>query len=354
MTSSLLTRLRGIFSRFSQSHPRVLASAIVFVLLLLFFVGGELILRLEGVHPWQKVKLRIQVSPSGTFFVRHPTLGYSHIPGEFTVTLGTGYAFHVTHLPNTLRITHALDNDKGVRQKEEIWIFGCSFTHGWSLNDEETFPWVLQEWFPEYEVVNFGVSGYGTIHSLIQFRNELTMRRPKVAVLAYAAFHDSRNTFLREQRKVIAPWNKLGPLVQPYARFDGEGNLQYSMAQVEYTEFPLMRYLALVHFIEIQYNQFETRSIRSHAISEALVKEMARLANQHDVKFVVAGILSDPATLAMLHFAQENGIPSVDIAVDLGVNEHTNAPHDGHPSALANKKYADKLEAYPESGVSGR
>jgi len=346
-----MTTSREIFLRLAQSRPRILVSAIGFVLLLLFFVGAELILRLEGAHPWQKREVRIQVSPGGTFVATHPTVGYTHIPGKFTVTLDTGYSFHVTHLPNTLRITHALDNDKRTRQKKEIWIFGCSFTHGWSLNDEETYPWLLQERFPEYEIVNFGVSGYGTIHSLIQFRNELAMRRPKVAVLAYAEFHDIRNTFPRERRKGNAARTKLGPRMQPYARLDGEGNLQYLMAQDEYSEFPLMRYSAFIHFIEIKYNQLEERFLRSHAVSEALVKDMARLAKQHDVKLVVAGISPDPSTIAMLHFAQENGIPSVDIAVDPSVKEHTNAPYDPHPSALANMKYADKLEAYLKAEV---
>ena len=319
-------------------------------LALLLFVGVELILRLKGYRPWRPEEVRMQVSPGGTFFVKHPTLGYSHIPGKFTVTLATGYSFNVTHLPNTLRITHPLDSYDGARKKEEIWIFGCSFTHGWSLNDEETYPWLLQERFPAYEVVNFGVSAYGTIHSLIQFRNELEMRRPKVAVLAYASFHDGRNTFLRSRRKNLARWNKLGLLDQPYARMVGEANLRYSMAKVEYAEFPLMRYLALAHFIEVTYNRLENKLYRSHAVSEALVKDMARLAKKHDVKFVVAGISKAHNTLAMLYFAQENGIPSVDIAVE-PLAEHTNLPHDGHPSAIANKKYADKLEAYLKAEI---
>ena len=137
------------------------------------------------------------------FFSKHPTLGYSHIAGKFTVTLGDGYSFKVTHLPNTLRITHPL-NTYGQEdlQKEEIWIFGCSFTHGWSLNDQETYPWFIQQRFPEYEVINFGVSGYGTIHSLIQLNEALEKgRRPKIAVLTYGSLHDERNVFLRNPPK---------------------------------------------------------------------------------------------------------------------------------------------------------
>ncbi len=275
------------------------------------------------------------------------------IPGHFTVTLGTGYAFKVTHLPTTLRITHSADGYETPRAKEEIWLFGCSFTHGWTVNDEQTYPWLLQERFPEYEVVNFGVNGYGTIHSLLQFRDALKLKRPRVAVLAYADFHDVRNTFLRNRRKEIAHWNQLGPLIQPYARLDGNGKLRYAMAEVEYREFPLMRHMALAHFIELKYNQYEDRVSQSHLVSEALVEEMGRLAKKNAVEFVVAGITAGRETYKMLDFAQEHGIPSVDISVNLRIKEHTNAPHDNHPSAIAHNGYADKLEAFLKAEILG-
>jgi hypothetical protein len=315
----------------------------LFILAVLFVAGSEVILRKLGVKPWRNDEVSVQVDPGGKFFRTDPTLGYSHIPGRFTVTLKSGYSFNVTHLPNTLRITHPIDSYKEPAPKKEIWVFGCSFTHGWSSNDEETYPWLLQERFPEYDVINFGVSGYGTIHSLLQFKDALQSKTPKVAVLAYADLHDERNTFSRNRRKSIAPWNHLGPLVQPYARIDKKGSLQYLFANVDYTEFPMMRHLALAHFIEMKYNELESKWYRSHAVSEALVEEMTKLAKKHKVKLIVANIRGGHA---MLDFAEKNGIPNVDISVDLALPENTNSPHDSHPSAIANQKYADKLERF--------
>ena len=312
-------------------------------LVVLFAGTAEVILRLSGLKPWRTPDVPVQVDPGGKFFIAHPTLGYSHIPGKFIVTLGSGYSFHVTHLPNTQRVTRAGENGKAPIHEGEIWIFGCSFTHGWSVNDDETYPWLLQERFPEYRLVNFGVSGYGTIHSLLQFRDALKTTTPGVAVLAYADFHDLRNTFSRARRKAVSPYNKLGPLVQPYARVDDDGRLQYSIADVDYSEFPMMRHSALAHFIETKYNQFEPIWHRSRAVSEALVEEMARLAEKHGVKFVVANISGGHE---MLDFAEKNGIASIDISVDLGLPENTNRPHDSHPSAIAHQKYADGLERF--------
>ena len=329
----------------------VVLGILVFIVLVSVSEG---MVRLAGFTPYRVIAPAIEVNPGGKWFMKHPTLGYSNIPGKFIVTLGSVHSFNATHLPNnvthlptTLRITHPIDSYfNSPRQKEEIWIFGCSFSHGWGLNDQETYPWLLQERFPEYEIVNFGVGGYGTIHSLIQFREALEVKTPKLAVLAYASFHDKRNTFIRNRRKQIILTKKLGPVSQPYALLDGQDRLQYLYADDEYREFPLMRYSALVHFIENLYNDYEEGRYRSHAVSEALVAEMAELAKKRGVKLVVAGINERRETSEMLDFAQSHGIANVNISVDLDVKENTLEPIDGHPSPIANKQYADKLEDF--------
>ena len=65
------------------------------------------------------------------------------------------------------------------------------------------------------------------------------------------------------------------------------------------------------------------------------------------MKFVVANIWGGPE---MLSFAAENGIPNIDISVDIRFRENTNYPYDRHPSALANQKYAKRLERYLRAG----
>jgi hypothetical protein len=335
---------------FIQKNKGACYAVYLLVIVGLFLISAEIILRQKGVQPWRVHDTPVLVEPGGKFFRKHPTLGYASLPGEFTVTLRrTNYSFHVTNLSNGLRVTHPLASYNPASHKPEIWLFGCSFTYGWTLNDEQSYPWLLQERLPEYEVVNYSFTGYGTIHSLIQFRDALAANKtPEIAVLAYADIHDERNTFLRKRRKSVAPWNKLGPIVQPYARLDKNGKLQYFLADVVYTEFPLMRYSALAHFLEIKWNELEETLQPSRKVSEALVLEIAQLAQQRGVKFILATIGKDSQ---MLEFAQRNGIPNVDISVNFRENiRYMNLPHDGHPSALANKKYADHLEAFLHTG----
>lgn len=329
--------------RIAPLSRRTLASIYAVYLLFLaalLVASLEVVLRFKGVKPWRKENLILQVEPGGKFFAKSSTLGYTHIPGKFKVTQPSGNSFTVTHLPNTLRATHPVEIDQTPGAKEEIWIFGCSFTHGWSLNDEETYPWLLQERFPGQEVVNFGVSGYGEVQSLLQFREALQRKTPKIAILAYSSIHDDRNTFSRNYRKATIPWDNLGPRIQPYARLDSKGGLQLLTVDARYPEFPLMRRLALAHFLEMKYDEVESQWNSGSIVSEKLVLEMAKTAKEHQVTFILANIHDGQV---VQDFARKNGIPSIDISVDLRVPENTNLPYDAHPSAIANRHYAQKL-----------
>src|SRR6266850_3005462 len=148
----------------ATDSPRSLSrrKKILFVLvlntlvLLLFVIASEFALRRKGLTPWINYPTNVVSMSAPTYYRNHPTLGYITEPGEFRFTLTGGRTFKTTQLINGLRITHPLNTYPG-EGKKEIWIFGCSQTFGWALNDEETFPWLVQEKFTTYEVVNFGM-----------------------------------------------------------------------------------------------------------------------------------------------------------------------------------------------------
>lgn len=55
----------------------------------------------------------------------------------------------------------------------------------------------------------------------------------------------------------------------------------------------------------------------------------------------------------MRKFTDEHRIPSVDISQDLRTPGFSNRPHDGHPSASANRAYADGLEPFLREVLAG-
>ena len=327
--------------------PALLALSLLLGLCLAILGGGEMLVRGEGWRPWSRADPGVQINPGGRLARLHPTLGYTHLPGRYTVTLADGFSFRMTHGPDTLRITSSTDpGTPDVRP--EIWVLGCSATHGWSLNDKETYPWLLQKRFPDYRVLNFGVSGYGTLQSLIQFREALATGgpRPKIVVLAYGDFHDARNTFARQRRKEVAPWNRLGSMQQPYARLTPTGQLELAMTEVEFTEVPFMTSSALINKLESKYDEFEVAFLNSHRVSEALMLEINELAVENGSTLIVAGIWNGALTKDMLEFAAGKQIRALDISVDTSRSEYNNLPHDIHPSALANRHYADQIGNY--------
>lgn len=54
--------------------------------------------------------------------------------------------------------------------RRRITTFGDSFTFGDEVAVEATFQWILEQRLPDTEVLNFGVSGYGTDQALLRFR----------------------------------------------------------------------------------------------------------------------------------------------------------------------------------------
>jgi hypothetical protein len=321
-------------------------------LLILFF--AEVTARLIGYKAWNPEQPRtITVEPGGKFFMKHPALGYTHIPGQFKITLSGAYTFRVTNLENTLRITHPLNTYHAEGAKPQIWIFGDSITYGESVNDEETYPWLLQERFPDYEIVNFGAQGYGTLQSLIQLREALQHGdKPKLAIIAYASFHDVRNTFIRLRRKMIVPAEYLGPLNQPYARLGSDGKLEIFMDSSEFREFPLMRYSAFINALEEAYDRYEERHSQSHEVTKAIIKEFSDLCKANGIELVVASLTSDQTTYDMLSYCRSEGIKTADMWVDyINVKENNNMPYDSHPSAIAHRQYAQKLESFLRDGI---
>jgi hypothetical protein len=331
-----------------SSRKKILFYPVYFIVVLIFSVAVcEILARVTGHSPWIVNPIQIKIEPGGRFYATHPTLGYAHLPGQFRVTLNDSYVFKVTNTDRSQRITHPLNTYPSPQGKREIWIFGDSITYGWSVNDEETFPWLLQSEMPNYEVVNLGAMGYGTLHSLIQLREELQHRNPpRLVILNYASWHDVRNTFIRGRRKMLAIASSLGPVNQPYARIARDGKLEIAQDDLQYREFPLMRYSAFSNMLEETYDKYEERYVDSHQITKAIIAEFAKLSRDRGVEVVLAALTSDPTTSDMLDYAQKQGMRTVSMYVDLTVKENNNLPFDSHPSAVAHRQYAQLLKAY--------
>lgn len=324
--------------------PRRFVVSYIFLAIAFCILGVELGVRLLGYRPRQvDDRINISVEPGGRFFELHDQLGYTHIPGSFHVTLPTGYTFDVNHDSDSYRITRPLDDYLEEIPRDELWIFGGSFTHGWSVDDNETFPWLLQRKMPDLDIRNYGVSGYGTVQAFVQLDSLLSEgRRPALVVAAYSSYHDERNTFARTRREALTRWNHLGPLRQPVAEVHRD-SIRIRLAEMSYIRFPLSDRLAASFAMELAYNRFDLAASRSSEVTRRLFQLMARRCSDMGVPFLVAGLLDDDKTMSMISSLEASSIPTANISVDLDKAGFRNVPHDRHPSAVAHAEYADRL-----------
>jgi hypothetical protein len=321
------------------------------LLFIVLIASLEIIFRSKGILPSKMKVEKSVITPEGMFYKEHRVLGFVHQPGRFYFTINNRIQFTSTNSDYGFRIAknmnekNELDNGK----KPPIWIFGCSYTYGWLVNDHETFTWILQERLQNYSVVNMGVVGYSTYQSYLLFQEMITIERPpKAIILAYTDFHDQRNTFTRSRRRSWASLERVRPFDIPCLRFDKYGTLTHKYEKLQYNGFPFSKYLAVSRFIEKKYNNYFDNRLNSHNVTRSLLLRFHKACNQRGIEFVVAGLHNNEKTENMLTYCKNNGITSIDISVERGPDhpEHTFYPYDNHPSPLAHEKYAHKLFQY--------
>jgi hypothetical protein len=87
---------------------------------------------------------------------------------------------------------------------------GCSFTFGHGLNDQDTWPWLLQEHLPEVHVMNVGCMGYGTDQALLAAERQVLQSKGHInaVVLGFADFQIERNRSPQGWMSIVYPFSK--------------------------------------------------------------------------------------------------------------------------------------------------
>jgi hypothetical protein len=130
----------------------------------------------------------------------------------------------------SLHFPHRLLDDRGVLQYDVVYdvnggtrvtskspheglaliAAGCSFTFGHALNDQDTWPWLVQERLPQYRVINAGVMGYGTDQALMAADRQVQQNQGRTAavVLGFGDFQIERNRGAQGWLVHVYPFSK--------------------------------------------------------------------------------------------------------------------------------------------------
>lgn len=328
-------------------NGKKLLSATIYALFLTAVVmgAGELFARWKGFRAWHSQKHKVEIKPEGGLYRVHPKYGYTGKTGTFTLRENDSLSFTVTHDSLGHRITHPpLIQDSSATKKPEIWVFGCSFTHGWGVNDSETYPWLLQAKFPEFEVVNFGMDGFGTLQSVMQLEEAIRLRgSPEWVILAYGSFHDQRNVLSRAWEKSVGAFDVLEGMEYPFARLDPAGELVIDKRELAYEPWPLQSQLAFVHYLESEDNAREEQELEHHQVTDILISWFTARCQEYMASLVLAGIYQQDRTTEVLANAASHSVITVDMSLPPNDPRYRILPSDGHPNALAHQYYADTL-----------
>lgn len=274
----------------------------------------------------------ITVIPNKVFFKDDLTVGFKCNPGQYLIKIGTKenfLPFDVTINEDGWRATG--NYDKPVKGKE-IWMFGCSYTFGWSISDNETYPWLLQEKLQDsYNVYNYAGNGYGNVHGLNQLkfllkegkRDELT---GVIAVFNYNRFHLKRNVAAYSH---LASFSNIKGLVihYPKAYLDEKEQLHISVNPF---------FLKPAPDPDDSYMEKVTRLI---------FDDIYNICMENDIVPVVV-YQQEEANDTVIEYCRNKGFYIIDITVDnIGNSKYNNKPYDIHPNASAHAIYFDKIYA---------
>ncbi|MGB0578792.1 MAG: SGNH/GDSL hydrolase family protein, partial [Limisphaerales bacterium] len=108
-----------------------------------------------------------------------------------------------------------LINSKGLRDREypyektpgtkRILVLGDSYTWGYGVGNNERFTDFLEQQLEECEVLNSGVSGYGTDQEYLWFRSEGVKYQPDLVILAFFVLNDPMNNVSAVQYGLSKP-----------------------------------------------------------------------------------------------------------------------------------------------------
>jgi hypothetical protein len=260
-----------------------------------------------------------------------------HIPG-----MGLDHRFTYRTDSSGRRITSVTPESSSNDSRPVISVLGCSFTYGHSLNDNETYSWLLQDKFPSNKVYNYAVAGYSLYQSLLVLEKTIKVDKPKAVVVGFHPDLGRRNTNSFNWVHLIQSTWRIPSCVaknETLHRYPANG----------YKSLPFSS-LRLVKVIEFYLNRiiysWRGKDTVIRKTMERLLIEMRSLCEQQGTKFIVACI--DDSS-AYYEFLGKNGFDWCVTGVDTkelkddGTYKWILHPFDNHPNQEANRKYADVI-----------
>lgn len=296
------------------------------------------------------------------FWRYDPSLGWSHIPNAKGLFKAFGSRTSVSINSNGFRDQErSYDRDQS---RYRIVALGDSMVWGYGVEQERVFTAVLERRRPGLEVINLGVSGYGTDQELILLHQEAWRYRPDLIMLVFVENDFQTNV----RRSVYLVYQK------PVFEFSTDGALRLTNTPVprpqawQRAASALVRHSFLGNLFASAYYRFtvkrrpasldagasgERRPFPQDAeerITAALLLEIQRTAQRAGSEFLLVldrmGLRGDERE----DFFRSRNVRVLNLnsVFPEGETKELYLPDGVHWSALGHEKVADRLLKYLE------
>lgn len=231
-----------------------------------------------------------------------------------------------------------------------IAVAGCSFAFGYGVKEDETLSSFLQQQMPGYEGYNYGVSGYGTQHLLLQTREKITLKeiKQKQGVLIYF-FIDNHLNRLVGSRRIIKLWGENFP----YFFLDDEKKLHQAGTFKTGRKWKTLFYKVLTNSAIVDILDLEipfSISDDDFKLAAIVIKESKKEFEKNfpGSKFVVLFCPGSKCSGELAALLAKRNIDFVDYSQLFDINSKKYRSHysDPHPSGKAYEEIARKLKEY--------
>jgi len=226
--------------------------------------------------------------------------------------------------------------------RPHVVVIGCSYTQGWAVTDEETYPWRLQAEFPSHAFLNYGTAGYGTYQSLLALERYFAAdhKSTEVVIYGFIDYHEERNVAPAGWLKALATASRGGTLSVPFVSIGANGTLERHRVD-RANSWPLRSHLASVALVEDRVLELRTRGRleQRREATDRLLLELQRVTRDHGSRLLVAILESrDEPRAHVTAFTARQGIESVDCTVPN--QEVLQVPGYSHPDRRINAHWA--------------
>jgi len=235
-----------------------------------------------------------------------------------------------------------------------VMIVGGSITQSYGVRDENSFPYLLSQRYPNLWIENFGTGGYGTVQTSLLAQRAYEGfypedRKPQFVLMAISGSHILRN--VSHHSWVLSITNAQGLYVAPPHYRNDRGVLIFHPFQI-INNWPLefrSAGLALAHNVWLRRFRYNTAD-QGVIVTREIVRRFVEFSRQRNMKFGILVTADDSQTTGLV--LSDQMFPYVDCSgPDRADPKAYLLPGNGHPNSKLHAHFAECIGNWLDSVV---